>query len=284
MLAVAGDLLEDVVVWGVGDLERGTDNPGRVFRSQGGSAANVAVRAARAPGLAVRFLGRVGEDAIGHALEAELRGHGIDPLLQRGGTTGTVIVLVDAVGERTMIPDRAASGEIEPFGGDALDGVDWLHLPLYGFQTASARAALLALAAEAGARGIPVSIDLSSVSLLRDLAADLDDLVAAIHPAVVFANAEEDAMVDARSWVSAHGCTLIAKNGADPVRVESPTGVSAHPVPRVESVSDTTGAGDSFAAGYLAATLTGASLAESVAAGCAAAAEVLSAPGSRTRL
>ncbi|WP_378148662.1 carbohydrate kinase family protein [Cnuibacter sp. UC19_7] len=281
LLAVAGDLLEDVVVWGVGALERGTDNPGRVFRSQGGSAANVAVRAAGMDGVRVRFLGRVGDDAIGGALEAELQGRGIETVLQRGGTTGTVIVLVDAVGERTMIPDRAASAEIERFPSEALDGVAWLHLPLYGFQTPIAREALLALASEARDRGVTVSIDLSSVSLLRDLGDELDGLVAAIRPEVVFANAEEAAVVDARAWVQDLGCELVAKNGAGPVLIVSRSGEQSFPVPRVEAVSDTTGAGDSFAAGYLAASLRGEPVEAAVAAGCAAAAEVLAAPGSR---
>ena len=46
-LAVLGDLVEDVVVWLSGPAERGTDTAARIFRSRGGSAANVAAVAAR---------------------------------------------------------------------------------------------------------------------------------------------------------------------------------------------------------------------------------------------
>jgi sugar/nucleoside kinase (ribokinase family) len=62
--------------------------------------------------MAVRFVGRVGDDAAGAALVRDLVGAGVDARVQREGRTGTIVILVDEDGERTMYPDRAAAGEL----------------------------------------------------------------------------------------------------------------------------------------------------------------------------
>ena len=69
MLAVVGDLLEDVVVRTVTPPAVGTDTPARIERRPGGSAANVAAAAGRL-GAAVRLICRVGADALGEQLVA----------------------------------------------------------------------------------------------------------------------------------------------------------------------------------------------------------------------
>ena len=66
MLCAVGDLVEDVVVWLSAAPRRATDTPVRIFRRRGGSAANVAAFAAGIAG-AARFIGRVGDDALGDA-------------------------------------------------------------------------------------------------------------------------------------------------------------------------------------------------------------------------
>ena len=127
LLAVAGDLVEDIVVWAAEPLRAATDTAARVFRARGGSAANVAALAA--PLVPTRFIGRVGADAAGAALADDLAAAGVDVHVQRAGRTGTVVLLVDAEGERTMFPDRGASAEladVDPAGSTASP---WLHLP-----------------------------------------------------------------------------------------------------------------------------------------------------------
>ena len=126
MLVAVGDLVEDVVVWpaglaagqaggqAAGPARHGTDNPAVIHRTRGGSAANVAAfaRAAAPAAVPARFIGCVGADPAGDVLCAELAGRGVDVRVQRRGRTGTIVVLVDGDGERTMYPDRAAAAEL----------------------------------------------------------------------------------------------------------------------------------------------------------------------------
>ena len=110
VLVTVGDLVEDVIVWHEAPTRYATDNPCVVRRSRGGSAANVAVFASRL--MPARFIGCVGDDPVADLLTSELAGHGVDVRVQRRGRTGTIVVLVDSGGERTMYPDRAAAADL----------------------------------------------------------------------------------------------------------------------------------------------------------------------------
>ncbi|KQZ84306.1 hypothetical protein ASD56_09990 [Microbacterium sp. Root166] len=265
MLVVIGDLVADLIVLGGSFLERGTDNPAEVRLTRGGSAANVAMAAA--PRHPVRFIGRVGDDPLGRVLAAELERGGVDARLQRSGRTGAIVVLVDAVGERTMITDRGAAAELDGIDAGWLDGADWVHLPLYGFATPTSRTALADAAATAARAGARISIDLSSVATLRELGARrLQQLLDAVAPAVVFANDEEFRIAD-ELGLHFGDAVVVVKRGGDPVLVTYDGERVEVPVERVDDVLDSTGAGDAFAAGYVAAALAGADPLESARAG-----------------
>ena len=101
-------------------------------------------------------------------------------------------MLVDAVGERTMITDRGAAAELDAIEPAWLRGAQWVHLPLYGFAVRRSRRALTDAAARAAADGARVSIDLSSVATMRDLGAvELRRILDGVRPDVVFANDDE---------------------------------------------------------------------------------------------
>jgi len=281
MLCCIGDLVEDIVVWVARPPEVGTDTPAEIKRSRGGSAANVAALAASVGGSS-RFIGRVGDDAVGHQLAEELRQDGVELAVEFIGRTGTVIVIVDPTAERTMLPDRGAATELEAVPEGALDGVAWLHVPGYSLLAEPLAGTTMKLIATATAAAIPVSVDASSTGLVSDFGVgSFVDRIDAMQPRVLFCNRDEATLLGVGPGRPLPGATLtIIKGGADPTVAVAANGASQElPVPPVPNVVDTTGAGDAFAAGYLVATLQGAPLLEAIAAAHRLAATVLARPG-----
>lgn len=277
VLAVVGDLVEDVVVWPDGPLERGTDTPARVFRARGGSAANVAVAAA--PYASTRFVGCVGADPLGDRLVQELTAAGVDVRAQRRGRTGTVVVLVDVDGERTFLPDRAAAADLDDVDRDDLRDVVVLHVPAYGLHGGRTASSVRELLLTAGR--VEVSLDASSSAVLRAIGVeDYLALVQRVRPAVLFANADEARELGLGRL---RGVTVVLKDGARPTTVLLPDGGALTvPVEPVWGVRDSTGAGDAFAGGWLSARMEGLDDAARVVRAHALARQVLTSPGAGT--
>lgn len=281
MLCCIGDLVEDVVVWPQAELRHGTDTPALIFRQRGGSAATVAVYAVAA-GISARFVGRVGNDRLGSMLVGELAAAGVDTRVTCDGTTGSIVVLVDRAGERTMLPDRAAATELDDLPPGALDGITWLHVPAYSLVVEPLGTTSLGAVATARASECPVSVDASSVGPLEEFGVGrFLTLVERLAPDVFFCNRDEADLLGAGVDAPIPGADLtIVKAGADPVTLIGPEGAIARvEVPPVEEVNDTTGAGDAFAAGFIAATLNSATPSAAAEAGCRLAATVLTSPG-----
>jgi len=272
VLAVLGDLVEDVVVWPDGPAQRGTDTAARIFRSRGGSAANVAATAA--PLVPTRFLGCVGADPLGDALVAELAAAGVDVRVQRRGRTGSVVVLVEPDGERTMLPDRAAATQLQALAPADLDGIGLLHVPAYGLDGGSTADVL-----EDVLGRLPVTLDASSSAVLERLGPErVRALVERVRPVVLFANADEARVLELTARPLP--VTAVLKDGARRTTVLHPGGRTEHvEVAPGAVVRDSTGAGDAFAAGVLAALLQGRDVRAGVVAGHALARQVLASPG-----
>lgn len=278
MFGVLGDLVEDVVVWPSGPIVHGTDTASRVFRRRGGSAANVAAHAARIG--AVRFLGRVGDDAAGRALTGSLADEGVEVRVQRAGVTGTVVVLVDPDGERTMLPDRGAAAELHDPPAVWSDGLSHLHLPAYSLVTEPIGGAALQVAERVRTSGGTVSVDVASTGAVRASGVErFRALLRELRPAHVLATVEEARLLGLPGSAPA-GAVVVVKDGPRPATVTVPgrTGVEV-PVPGVGAVRDTTGAGDAFAAGYLQAVVDGAGPVRACRSGHRLAATVLAVPG-----
>ena len=112
--------------------ERGTAIETREhYTSGGGAAANLAVAVARL-GVKARFIGYVGNDEVGRRLVRELHEEGVDTsfINEVDEKSGTVVILIDEEGERTMIAYRGANRRLssEIITYSSLKGVEILHI------------------------------------------------------------------------------------------------------------------------------------------------------------
>jgi sugar/nucleoside kinase (ribokinase family) len=251
VLLTIGDLVEDVVVELRGPVNIASDTGARITRRRGGSAANVAAVAARLSGEA-RFIGQVGDDAAGAWLIDQLAGDGVDvSFVCRRGATATIVVLVDAAGERTMLVDQGSARDLDDPEARWLDGAEVLHLTLYSLLDEPIATTSRELADLAHDRDVALSIDVSSAALIESAGPDaVLDLLRALQPAVVFANAHEASVLGLEGPIGASA--VIVKNGPGPSRIylpgSAPIDVASTPV---RAPIDSTGAGDAFAAGVL---------------------------------
>jgi sugar/nucleoside kinase (ribokinase family) len=251
MLACLGDLVEDVIVRLHAPVNVASDTHADISRRRGGSAANVAARAA-ALGHRARFLGQVGTDAIGTALIAELADEGVDTsMVRRSGSTGTIVALVDQLGERSMLTDRGTCLDLDDPQPSWLDGVETLHVPFYSLAGGPIADTATTVIGWAHQRGIAVSVDLSSTAILFEVG--IDEVVrrlADAAPSVVFANADEADALAIDGPLA--GAITVVKRGPRPAVIHQVDGsVAEVDAIAVPGANDTTGAGDAFAAGFL---------------------------------
>jgi sugar/nucleoside kinase (ribokinase family) len=267
---ICGDVINDVLVDAPGELVLGDDNPASIQIKPGGSAANQAAWMASL-GLDVVFAGRAGAaDADFH--RAELARFGVRPKITAdpSAATGSIVVLIGRDGERTMITDRGANRALQPADvpESLLDGADLLHLTGYTFFAPGPRQVARSLIAAAKRRGIPFTLDPSSAAFLSDLA-PADFLEWTADAEVCFPNLDE-AMVltnapalsappanprDLAAALAGHYKLVALKLGPNGA-VLATRGSAPVEIPAVATtVRDTTGAGDAFCAGFVAAWL-----------------------------
>jgi sugar/nucleoside kinase (ribokinase family) len=282
-IVVAGDVMADVVVALSGPVAHGSDTPARIAHHGGGAAANLAVWLARA-GAPVQLVGRVGDDPAGRAVAEELRAAGVGGTLQVDGAlaTGTCVVLVEPGGERSMLPDAGANAALAP--APLPPGAAHLHVAGYALLRPGSRPAALALLAAARAAGVPVSVDPSSAAPLARAPAFLEWIAGAAlllpnraEAAVLAGTADVEAAARA---LAAHAGEVVVKLGAEGALWTDGATLLHVPATPVAG-ADSTGAGDAFAAGLLAARLRGAPPAEALAAGCALAGRAVARAGAR---
>ena len=284
VLATLGDVIHDVVVRLGGPIQHGTDTPSTIVHRRGGSAANVAVAAARLAGRA-RFIGQLGDDESAAWLRGSLVASGVEVVGHVGGRSGTVVSLVDETAERSMLTDRGSAQDLRDPKPVWLDGAGALHVPMYSFEGEPLAGATRTLIAWAQDRRLVISLDASSTSLLHAMGIDrARALIRQVRPDVLLVNEDEAlALGEPLRPAELATKTLVIKQGRRPAIVRWDDRSVYVPVPPTGPVLDTTGAGDAFAAGYLVAMLDRADPVEAAAAGHRSAAWAIAAASSSDR-
>ena len=164
----------------------------------------------------------------------------------------------------------------------ALTGITWLHVPAYSLVVEPLGATSRLAIHEARTSGAGISIDASSTGPISAFGVvPFLAMMEALEPDVFFANKDEAALLGLAPGSPLRGAALtVIKAGSEPVSLVSASGeTTTVPVTPVEVVSDTTGAGDAFAAGFVAAQMAGADATQAAKEGCLRAATVLAQPG-----
>lgn len=292
-LCVIGDFAWDVLIRTNSELLRGGDTFGEVMLMPGGSAANVAVWAARS-GCATSFIGKIGRDRMGQLAYENLEAEGVDAHLVESDAhlTGSVAVLVDHTGERSMVSGHGADFYLLPseLPREVIARSQHLHLTAWSFFTDPPRTAARRAARVAQESGSTLSLDPGSFQMIGEMG--VDAFLAATTDLgidVFLPNKEEGAMLTgrkepdeiARTLTDIYpGALVILKLDADGALVWL-DGAAHHIPPATNNLVDATGAGDSFAGGFLARWLRGVSPVDAARFATAVSAWVIEHPGAR---
>ncbi|GAA0530176.1 sugar kinase [Rhizomicrobium palustre] len=254
---------------------------GTMQQNFGGDTLNTAVYLARLTaeaGVHVAYATQLGTDAYSDAMVEAWASEGIDTTMVKrdeGKMPGLYTIQVDEHGERTFYYWRDMSAAKDFFVGpsslleDRLEEIDVFYYSgiSLAVQPAAGRERLLYFVEKLRARGGKVCFDNNyrprlwrgsphTVDWFERACANADMAFITLDDNVnLYRVPEQEALDHALAFSSEE---VVIKRGADPslVRVKGQSPIEV-PTFRVPKVVDTTGAGDSFAAGYLAARLQG---------------------------
>ncbi len=237
----------------------------------GGAESNVAIGLARL-GVAVSWLGRVGDDSLGERVVREIRGDGVDvrAVVDAGAPTGLMVKERPSAASTAVHYYRSGSAGSRLHPADLPEGwvesASLLHLTgITPLLSDTARAAVHAAIDRARDAGCSVSFDVNYRSalapasvagpVLREIAERAD---------IVFGGVEEFEILypeaspaDAAARLRDAGCaTAVFKLGPDGASVVTRDAVTDARGLTIEVV-DTVGAGDAFVAGFLSGLVEG---------------------------
>ena len=221
----------------------------------GGSAANT-ITGTAIFGMRSAFIGKIGDDDLGHLFKSDQEQYGIKSILLKGkNPSGRAMVLITAPNaERTFADYMGAALELVPedLKPEYFKGYDYFHIEGYLVQNQ----ALIRKAVEmAQDSGCIISIDMASYNVVESNEAFLHDIVEN-YVDIVFANETEAKAFtkkeprEALDEIAAHGKTAIVKIGKNGSMVKKGNEyhyIEAWPADPI----DATGAGDTYAAGFL---------------------------------
>ena len=268
----------------------GVMGPGREV--SGGSAGNTAAGLS-ALGIRTGFIGQVADDQLGKIYQHDIESQGIDFLVPaRGdvGATARCLILVTPDAQRTMNTFLGAAQMLQAKDVDleVVAGAGITYLEGYLWDPAEPRAAMEAAIDAARGAGRKVAFTLSDSFCISRHRDSFLKLIEDGRIDILFANeaeitelAGETDFDTAVAAVAPKVATLVvtrSEQGAIAISGDEHASVRAEPI---ERLVDTTGAGDLFAAGFLAGQARGLGLEVSLKLGAIAAAEVIQHYGAR---
>ena len=258
----------------------------------GGSAANTIVGLSSF-GIRTAFVGKLRDDETGRSFAHDIRKSGVHfetPFAADGPSTARCLVLVTPDGERTM---NTYLGACQKLGPEDIDeklvrDSSILYLEGYLWDPPAAKEAFKKAAAISHAAGNQVALTLSDSFCVDRYRDEFLELIRHKVVDIVFANQHElkalyqtadfDTAVAAFRNEGVLGAVTRSEEGCLIVSREETIAVPASPI---EKLVDTTGAGDLFAAGFLAGLVRGSDLRDAGRLGGLAAAEVIQHYGAR---
>jgi sugar/nucleoside kinase (ribokinase family) len=289
-----GDVMLDVIARinvSPQKINFGSDTASRISTSSGGAAGNVAAWLTRTDARST-IVSHVGDDPAGAAIVAEFDALGVShgDLVIPGETSGVVVVLVDSSGERTMFPDKGANSRLVVEDLPDLNSFQAVYISGYALLNPLARDGVLAMIEKIKEDGLPIYFDPASVGAMKDVAdKELHTWFSKMD--VLLLNEEESiyltGSVDierALDYLLDFSQVVVIKRGSAGA-IAKVRGFDSISVPAIaKSIVDTTGAGDSFAAGFIASFLQNHDLTAALQAGSELAAGCVAIVGARPRV
>lgn len=262
---VVGDVMTDVIVRPEGPIVFGSDRRAAIESRPGGSGANQAVWLGSAD-VDVVFAARVGRnDLVQH--EAHFRAKGVTPVLAGDAElgSGVLVTIVDPSGERSFLTDRGANLNLcaDDLADDLLEETGLVLISGYSFFAPGPRAAVQSLLGRVRDRKIPIAIDPASMGFLDEVGPRT--FLAWVGEADwLFANENEAEMLsgvadfeEQMRILGGQFKQVVIKRGRFGAAIGGREGVTVSRAAPIVKVVDSTGAGDAFAAGFVAALLAG---------------------------
>jgi sugar/nucleoside kinase (ribokinase family) len=257
-----GDVMLDVIVHidvTPQKINYGSDTASRISTGSGGAAGNVAAWLTRTDARST-IVCHVGDDPAGGAIVADFDALGVEhgKLAIPGQASGVVIVLVDSLGERTMFPEKGANSNLTISDLPELSKFQAVYISGYALLNPLSRPGVLAMIERIKADNITIYFDPASVGTMKDVSDnEMHQWFSLMN--VLLLNEEESiyltGSVDierALDYLLDYSEVVVIKRGSMGA-IAKTRGFDSISVPAVAAtVTDTTGAGDSFAAGFIA--------------------------------